>query len=458
MTPGRLPQSMRVAAQQQPCRLAATRDTVGAGTTDSNDDVSKWEDMFSCGEARRQLVPGGFEYGDGTAISRNYGANEIRVVSFDLDNTLWITAEVIGGANDALAAFLSEKEIQQPKRTEAFMKTLFEANKAKYSPLLKEDAKGPVNLTQLRTDATEQILKQYNGYSSADARVLATEAFGVWTTARHEAILHNMADNVVETLSRIRESLQSQTGASVIIGGITDGNSDPTRVACLAPFFDFCVNAEQIGVSKPDARVYLHAIEKVLPTLPDGLTMVEEQVGPWWVHSGDDFIKDIVAAKGLGMRTVWCRELVKDSSTAETPSSAPSPSRTVEDLIKQVSSMKVVEMQVGADDYLADSFREEFADAVVDRFADLAPLLEGWHTEGQVAPCSATTETSLDEIAEGNKLEEKSPLSAVPAAGPTEAASAPPATDTKFCVYCGERLPKPAKFCSYCGEEQPALP
>jgi putative hydrolase of the HAD superfamily len=440
--------------------LAATSGTFGAATADANDDVYKWEDMFSYGEARRQLVPGGFEYDDDTAVSRNYGANEIRVVSFDLDNTLWLTAEVIGGANDALAAFLNEKEIQQPKRTEEFMKTLFEANKAKYSPLLKEEAKGPVNLTQLRTDATQQILEKYNGYSSADARALATEAFGVWTTARHDAILPNMADNVVETLSRIRESLQTHTGASVVIGGITDGNSDPTRVACLAPFFDFCINAEQVGVSKPDARVYLDAIEKVLPMLPDGLTMKEEQVGPWWVHIGDDFIKDIVAAKGMGMRTIWCRELVKGNSEAEASSSAPSSSRTVEDLIKKVASMKVVEMQVGADDYLADSFREEFADGVVDRFADLALVLEGWHKEGQVARCSVTpepVETSVNAIAEGTKLQDKSPLPAEPAVT-TDAATGPPATDTKFCVYCGERVPKPAKFCSSCGEVQPTLP
>ncbi len=29
---------------------------------------------------------------------------------------------------------------------------------------------------------------------------------------------------------------------------------------------------------------------------------------------------------------------------------------------------------------------------------------------------------------------------------------------TKFCVYCGARLPTAARFCSECGEKQPALP
>jgi FMN phosphatase YigB (HAD superfamily) len=36
-------------------------------------------------------------------------------------------------------------------------------------------------------------------------------------------------------------------------------------------------------------------------------------VGPWWVHIGDDFFKDIVAAKESQMRTVWARELIEGS-------------------------------------------------------------------------------------------------------------------------------------------------
>ena len=97
-------------------------------------------------------------------------------------------------------------------------------------------------------------------------------------------------------------------------------------------------------------------------------------------HLGQDFVKDIVAAKSLGMRTVWARELVLDKlKKAQNDLASTEPRRTVEDFVKQVSSQKVVQMSVGAEDYLAESLQEEFADAMIDSFADLADVLVEWH-------------------------------------------------------------------------------
>ena len=54
--------------------------------------------------------------------------SEVRVVSFDLDNTLWNTTATISAANDALASFLDKHEILQPKRVELVMGDLFKAS------------------------------------------------------------------------------------------------------------------------------------------------------------------------------------------------------------------------------------------------------------------------------------------------------------------------------------------
>lgn len=240
------------------------------------------------------------------------------------------------------------------------------------------------------------------------------------------------------------------------MGAITDGNSDPTRIKELEPFFDFVVNAERVGVSKPDPAIYLTAMQQVVAMLKTDndddsrmyYSIREDQVGPWWVHVGDDFVKDIVAAREMGMRTVWTREFVKQKSPKASQKKSSS-NRSVQEFVQQVSSMKVVTMQVGAEDYLANSLQEDFADTVIDSFADLADVLKEWHEAGLA---ETGTRGTSDLIADTNinLLELYHP--------DNEKVSRPTMdVDSKFCVHCSQRLPSVSKFCSSCGKPQPAL-
>ena len=72
-----------------------------------------------------------------------------------------------------------------------------------------------------------------------------------------------------------------------------------------------------VGVSKPDKLVYLEAAKRIFshPSFGDlevdfstsekELESLETAIGPYWVHVGDDFVKDVVAAKSLKMRSIW---------------------------------------------------------------------------------------------------------------------------------------------------------
>lgn len=403
--------------------------------------------------------------------------SEVRVVSFDLDNTLWNTSETIAAANDALAAFLDSKNITQPKRVEQIMGELFQSNKARYCPIEKENAKAPVLLTLLRKDAIQTVLEEYNRYDSQQAEALTDLAFNEWARARHDAIPSHFAPSVHDCLRRIA-SIRTSSGHAVVIGAITDGNSDPTCVDGLSDYFQFCVNAERVGVSKPDKRVFLRAVSQMMdhPALTDVWSsmnehgsekdhedlekMAEDVIGPWWIHIGDDFVKDVVASKSLSMRSVWSRELVlhkfQNEETAPVVSATGEKEKSVEDLVKQVSEMKVVRMQVGADDYLADSLQQEFADAVIDRFEELGNLLHDWHRAALPETSDGATGTStipagVTSFATDRISETSRPTSTIDDR-PTETSS----RTTKFCMFCGNNLPVVAKFCSACGERQEA--
>jgi FMN phosphatase YigB (HAD superfamily) len=430
------------------------------------------------------------------------GSSEVRVVTFDLDNTLWNTGATIAAANDALAAFMEHKHgittLQQDpnyKRVEVIMGDLFQANKERYCPAMMMNSSSssssdittttsskkmaPVLLTLLRKDAIQYQLQAHNkngDCSEEDFITWAEEAFAEWMRARHDAIPMHLASSVYPCLEEIA-SLRTSSGHALVIGAITDGNSDPRLIEGLSSYFDFCVNAEQVGIGKPDKRVYLRAAAEVVrhPSLSDFLLSqsivinddddatetdhdkLEEILGPWWVHIGDDFTKDVVAAKSLNMRSIWARELVMEKFIEENNTNSQSEARfnrSVEDLVKEVSKMQVIKMPVGADDYLSASLLNEFADAVVDRFADLGKVLSAWHEEGRAKASDSPVDRNDNmNILRGVRGRADPDMKAI---WPDKEEM--PAADTsgnKFCLFCGGQLPAFARFCSGCGEKQP---
>jgi FMN phosphatase YigB (HAD superfamily) len=223
-------------------------------------------------------------------------------------------------------------------------------------------------------------------------------AFEVWMEARCRSISNNFAPSAVTILQHLKSDLGSSTNKSVYLCAITDGNSNPDRVPELTSIFDFVIRAEDVGVSKPDRRMFKAAVaalmfklgqegksiedfflgEKVENNIAtgtyvkldsdatslswkdleeDAVDAFADSVGPWWVHVGDDFFKDVVASKEFRMRTIWSRELIGGSKNSSA--------------------------NIGSSDFLAETLQDEFCDAILDQFSDLSGLLINWNEEGK---------------------------------------------------------------------------
>jgi len=332
---------------------------------------------------------------------------------------------------------------------------------------------------------------------------------------RYQAIPTHYASNVLSVFNQITTALRDDGTTPLLVGAITDGNSDPRNVPELKSFFDFCINAEEVGVSKPDSRVYAQAMDYVRnhPYLQDMVNdnegfMEAGVAGPWWVHIGDDFSKDIVAAKNLNMRTIWARELILEKLNGETRArpketlavqynatekdknndgddakpAIVSPEKELLDFQEKINSQTVVKMAVGADDYLFASIQQEFADAIIDNFADLPKVLQEWQDQSRRVPEQSATreevyvpdeadlvrgwkpQASSAKVASIDvKLSTAAPMTRKEQVYVPEEAdlvkdltkNAPPAT--KFCVFCRAKLPTVAVFCSSCSQKQPEI-
>ena len=72
----------------------------------------------------------------------------------------------------------------------------------------------------------------------------------------------------------------------------------------------------------------------------------------------------------------------------------------------KVSSQNIVTLEIGADDYLANSLHGEFVDAVAHDFEEISTILLGWHTkaiksiECQSSALEVTEPYSNSDIAE----------------------------------------------------------
>jgi FMN phosphatase YigB (HAD superfamily) len=517
----------------------------------SDDDTSKWEKMyFSSGPQTQQFQ---FQTPDNASTSKPT-VSDVRIITFDLDNTLWRTSPTISYANKILNQHMQTLGVASGSLVEVEMGKLFEANKKLYAGgnYIEEDDYNtsekkeeelasevmnvgetkeddsviggnvqddlvhiraesrkkkiqPVYLTMLRKDAIRSLL-QHGTASPMDTDLIEEEvnrAFQLWMNARTESITQNYAENVLQTLSKLRSSIipHSKLFDKLYIGAITDGNSDPMSVPSIGEFFDFVIRAEDVGVSKPDGKVYKAAVAELMVTLMRDGNSIEnfflgesnddmlgygsaaymkpsasswndidqetvdafaEAVGPWWVHIGDDFFKDVVASKGFTMRSVWVRELIAKQQNLNASNEADTQQnerRSVQDLENEIAKQNgVLKMAIGESEFLANTLHEEFSDAILERFDELSDLLIGWHDEGlreQAANDSirSNNEPSLTapSVLETPQEVDGQPKDFITNNDETDSAAA----KIKFCVFCGEQLPPVAKFCSGCGERQP---
>lgn len=197
----------------------------------------------------------------------------IRVIAFDLDDTLWNVAPVIKRAESILADWL-EKEV-----------TGYSYEPSKLMPirerLLSDDPSLGHRLTAFRQQLIKASLVTHLDEQSAASH--AERAMEVFLAARNEV---EFFEGALDTLRDIARSFQ--------LGAITNGNADIHRLG-LTDCFSFAFSAEQVGAPKPAPDLFHAALAHT------GCEPAE------MVYVGDDPIKDVDAANKVGLHTIWMR-------------------------------------------------------------------------------------------------------------------------------------------------------
>lgn len=197
----------------------------------------------------------------------------IRLITFDLDNTLWDVEPVIIRADAAMNDWLAQAHPEWPGLSK---ETLADCRRIAWEQLADQRH----NLTALRIATLEQAL-MHCGVSGEQVQHSARGAFSVFHVERNNVTLFDDAIDMLQTLAN-RYDLHA----------ITNGNADISQMA-IAPYFRAHFSAEGVGAAKPDPAPFLAAL-KYAGVGANGA-----------VHVGDHPEQDVAAAQAVGMRAIW---------------------------------------------------------------------------------------------------------------------------------------------------------
>ena len=198
----------------------------------------------------------------------------IKVVGFDLDDTLWATKPTILRAEKVLNDWL-RSTVPELKHTTESMRNL-------RTTLVYREPELKKKITELRRRIIEHAL-ELSDVGSSQATEISHQAIEVFLVARNQV---DFFEGSLSTLAHL--------SGLYTLGALTNGNADIRRIG-LETYFSFAFSAEEVGAPKPEPDLFHAALEhnKVDPSE--------------MVYVGDDPVLDVDAANRAGLHTVWLR-------------------------------------------------------------------------------------------------------------------------------------------------------
>ena len=197
----------------------------------------------------------------------------IRLVTFDLDNTLWPLTGVIERATIATDDWLAS-------RVPTYRKLSRDEAAALHAAVVADDPALEHDITALRTAMLRRTLERC-GESPNRADALAQDAVAEFLRWRHRVELF---PDALPALAKLK--------ATYTLAALTNGNADYQRLG-LARHFAFGYCAADVGARKPHPAMFQRALAHA------GVAATEA------VHVGDHLVDDVQGAREAGMATVW---------------------------------------------------------------------------------------------------------------------------------------------------------
>jgi putative hydrolase of the HAD superfamily len=144
---------------------------------------------------------------------------------------------------------------------------------------------------------------------------------------RHRKDYLKLWPGVADLLANLRS-----TGCKLglITNGFAETHREKIELLGLSESFDAIFIADEVGMVKPDPRIFAHACER-LGVAPERSVMV-----------GDRYFRDVTGAHAAGLATIWL-----DIHAERVPESGPVPDATVSDIARVGAALEVLRARHG---------------------------------------------------------------------------------------------------------------
>ena len=199
--------------------------------------------------------------------------NEIQMITFDLDDTLWDNKPTITNAEIKTRKWIEEKvgAIEWGDLNDFLQ--LREA-------LIRKDKSIAWDISKLRVEIFKEKIKGL--VSNDEITKLAEEAFSYFLRKRHEIELFPGVEDALKALSE-----------NYMLGALTNGNADIYKLS-IGKYFEFSISSLEAQNSKPN-KSHFELAKSHLPNLKYSEML----------HIGDHQINDILGAHALGIEVLW---------------------------------------------------------------------------------------------------------------------------------------------------------
>lgn len=198
---------------------------------------------------------------------------KLKLVTFDLDDTLWDIEPTIIAASQKTKNWLASRLPNIDQWYELDKMDLYR------KALLLQKPKLEYDLGELRRLVLEEAMRS-QGIDADSARSLSFGALDVFLSGRHEVVYFEGTLETLETLSQ-----------HFILGALTNGNTDIARLG-LDRFFSFSHTSASVGIGKPHAEIFQCGLASAGVKANEAL------------HVGDHPEHDITGAAGVGIYTL----------------------------------------------------------------------------------------------------------------------------------------------------------
>ena len=198
----------------------------------------------------------------------------IKLITFDLDNTLWDVMPVIIQAEKTMRAWIEPRVENYAQQITSELMTELRNSAIEQNPNL------VYNISDMRLLLLKQAFARC-GLANAEAEQLAEQAFEVFMQGRNAVKLYEGTELMLGELAN-----------SYTLAALTNGNAD-VSVMPLGRYFAFSMSPEQVQSRKPEPKIFAQTLIRA------GCRADEV------VHVGDHLAEDIDGAINAGWRAVW---------------------------------------------------------------------------------------------------------------------------------------------------------